>query len=217
MTENLKDFGKIKGIKFLIFGIAILLILLVAFLIYYRFVPNDKNRYSIQNKYYGFQLETPKSWIAEEKTSYSENEVGQLIVECQNNKSSESSVYEIGSFRFKDQKYPLDFGNTLPPLAGFPSGAILNISVSCMPDVIKSEIYNFGNLSVGGEKASEQFLNLSGFGKTKFISFFHKNLQYKIFEYVYISPEDKGANEGKIRESYGEKFDKIISDFKFTK
>ncbi|MGA2418415.1 MAG: hypothetical protein ABSF55_04240 [Candidatus Staskawiczbacteria bacterium] len=215
MAKYRRDFAKEKGIKFFVFVVIILLVILAGFFVYSRFIKG--NDYLIKNKYYGFELTTPKNWSAEENASYSEDNINQLLTECKSDGSSQSSVYEIGAFRFKDQKYPQDFGISGSFPAGFPSGAILEIAIDCIPGSIKSKVinYNYGNLKIGGEKAFDEFLNLPVFGKTEYLSFSHNNFQYKISEYVYVSPADKIKSEEKIRENYAKIFNEIISSFKF--
>lgn len=212
----------VKKTKF--FAILIVLLILLAGVFLYRyFTSNKQNNYLIENKYYGFKLQTPKNWFAEKNISYSEDNITQLLTECKNDKSNKASAYEIGVFRFKDQRYPQDFGISGYFPADLPSGAILEITVNCIPDSIKSKIGNYisGNLKVAGEKTFEEFLNLPEFGKTKYLSFLHDNFQYRVSEFVYISPSDKsdpkGDSKERLRENYVKAFDKIISSFKFTK
>lgn len=206
-----------KGIKFFVFVIVILLLVLAGFFASHYFVKSETNNYIIKNKYYGFKLNTPKNWLAEKNTSYSDENIAQALLGCKNDKQGSSSAYEMGAFRFKDQKYPQNFGDMGIFPAGFKTGAILQVTVNCIPDVIKNKItsYSFGNLKVGGEKSVEGVLNLFGFGNTKYISFFHGGLQYEISEYVYIAPSDKGK-ETDIRKNYTETFNEIISSFKFN-
>lgn len=187
----------------------VFLILLIGFLIYHYFFSKNANGYLIGNKYYGFELKTPKNWVARENTAYSEENITQILAQCKNDKLDS----EIGDFRFESQKYPEAFGDPGYSSAGLTTGAILEITVNCISDNAKS---NSGALIVAGEKASEEVLNSPEFGKTKLISFLHNNLQYKINEYVYISPADAN-NQNKLKQSYTEVFDKIISSFKFTK
>lgn len=199
---------------FLVFGVIVILVLAIGVIL---FVLSRTDNYRILNQYYGFYLKTPKSWVAEGVALYSEENIDQILLECKNDKSDTAPVYEIGRFRFKSQRYPQGFGDMGNFMAGFPSGAILDITVSCLPDNIKDKIadYSYSNLEVGGAKAFEAFLNLPEFGKTKYLSFIHNNFQYKISEYIYISPNDKGNNENRSRENYADIFNKIISSFKF--
>jgi len=196
----------------------VVLLILIAGFFWYRYFGYSR-KYLIQNDYYGFKLNTQRSWIAEAGPSYSQDNIRQLLGECKNDKTSSISAYKIGAFRFKDQRYPQDFGVAGNFPTGLSSGAILEVTVNCVPDKIKSsmEKYISGNLKVAGERASEAFLDLSGFGRIKYISFFHNNLQYKISEYIYVSPEDKAKNEEQIRKKYAEIFNKIISNFEFVK
>jgi hypothetical protein len=207
-----------RGMKFFIFVLIILLILAFGFLIYRYFVAKEGNDYLIKNKYYSFELTTPKNWLAEKNMSFSEDGINQLLEQCKNDSSKDASDYQIGDFRFKDQNYPQNFGGPAGySLAGLSSGAILDISIDCIPDGIKDKVihYNYSSLKTGGEKTFEYFMDLPDFGKTKCLSFFHNNLRYKINEYVYISPADKGKNENDLRNNYAEIFNKIISSFKF--
>ncbi|MGD0576476.1 MAG: hypothetical protein ABSA74_00160 [Candidatus Staskawiczbacteria bacterium] len=206
-----------KGIKFFAIVVAVLLVMLAGFFVYHFFFAEKTNSYLIKNKYYGFELQAPQNWIAEKNTLYSEDDITQILQQCKKDGLKGASSYEIGAFRFQDQKYPEGFGNAGYLPAGLPTGAIFQITVSCIPDSIKNKIinYSYGNLKIGGEKAFGAFLNLLGFGKTKYISFYHNNFQYKISEYVYISPADKNKNEASIQNSYAQMFNKIISSFKF--
>lgn len=218
MEENEKVFVKRKRTKFFMFVLIVLLILLAGVFVYFNFFSNKAHNYLLESKYYGFKLQTPKNWIAEENTAYSEDYITQLLAACKNDKSDKTSVYEIGAFRFKDQRYPQDLGVSgfFPP--DLPSGVILEITVNCIPDGIKSKIinYSYGNSKIGGEKTFEETLNLSGFGETRQISFLHNNFQYKISELVYISSGDKN-NEEKLKANYAGAFNKIISSFNFVK
>jgi len=223
MVDNFKGFTSPKeAAKLFVTVIIVALILLAGYalsrFLFSSLVLNSTSNYAIENDYYGFELQTPKSWIAEANTAYSQDNIAQLLVECKNDKSSGTSYYEIGRFRFKNQKYPYGFGDAGNFATGFPSGAIMDITVDCLPNGIKDKAtyYNYINLKTGGEKTFEEFLDLAGFGKTKYLSFLHNNFQYKINEYVYVSPEDK-KNEVEIRNSYTGVFNKIISSFKFTK
>lgn len=204
--------------NFLVLATAILLILLAGFLLYYLLVSGEANNYRIKNKYYGFELKTPKGWFAESKAVYSEDNIEQLLVDCKNAGQGENSVYEIGRFRFESQKYPQGFGDMGYFPAGFPSGAILDITVNCIPGNMKDKIisYNYSNLEIAGEKAFSEILNMLGFERAKYLSFFHNNLQYKVHELVYISPSEKGNLE-EIKENFVRMFSGIISSFKFVK
>ena len=217
MVRHHGDFSKIERIRFFIFVVIILLIISAGFFIYQYFIVSKENSYIIKNKYYGFELKTPKNWLAEKNMFYSEDDINQLLEQCNSDKSGEASVYQVGAFKFKDQKYPQNLGVSgyFPP--GLSSGAILEIAVDCIPDGIKDRVvdYSYASLKTGGEKTFEAYLNLPDFGKVKFLSLFHNNLRYKINEYVYVAPADKGKNEDKLRQNYTETFNKIISSFKF--
>jgi len=218
MAKGNKRFLKRKRIQFFAIIVIILLIICAGFVVYRYFFSAEKvNDYLIKNKYYGFELKTPQNWMAEKNTSYPEDVIGQLLDQCKNEKSNPFPL-EVGAFRFKDQKYPQGFGETGNFTTNLPSGAILQAVVYCIPSGAKDGIVNYiyGNLQIGGEKAFAAFLNLLGFGKTKYISFYHGNFQYKISEYVYVSPADK-TKDKEIRTKYSGIFDEIISSFKFVK
>jgi hypothetical protein len=96
----------------------------------------------------------------------------------------------------------------------------MEITINCIPDGIKDKIadYSYGSLITGGEKTFGEFLDLTGFGKTKFLSFYHNNLQYRVGEYVYISPDAVNViSEYKTRADYERIFSGIMDSFKFTK
>jgi hypothetical protein len=234
MTKSQKNL-KIKITRVLVLVAVILLILFAIFLLgnflynYFGLGKADDNQvssgqtknYAIQNKYYGFKLATLQSWTAEGKAVYSEDNIAQLLSECRNDKSSQASIYEIGRFRFESQKYPQGFGDAGNLPSGFSSGAILDVTVNCIPVALQNKFidYSYSNLKIGGEKAFSEFLNSLVFGSTKYLSIFHNNLQYKINEYVYVSPADKSKGQNKeasLRSGYSKAFDGIISSFKFT-
>lgn len=196
------------------FALAILLIIVITILVYHHFSNSKVNKYVIKNSHYGFEIETPKDWIAEENSFYSEKNIDELVSRCKNNISSSSS-YQIAAFRFKDQEYPHDFGYSGFFPEGSPTGAILEVSINCISDRAGYKIENYGydDLIIGGVKSSQRFLDLSGFGKTKYLSFFHNDTWYKISQYVYINGAEK--NEASIRDSYSKVFDDIISSFEF--
>lgn len=218
MAENYGDFRKIKGIKLFVFVAIILLIILAGFFVHKYFIANKSNSYLIKNEYYGFELKTPKNWIAEENTLYSKDNINQLLTECKNDNLDEGNVYKLGVLRFKDQKYFSDF-ETGQFTDSDPTGAVLEVVINCISNNSNNENYNynFSNLKIAGETAIENYSNLLGFGKTKYVTFLHNNFQYKISEYVYISSQDKIKNEAGIRSAYNKVFNEIISSFKFTK
>jgi uncharacterized protein YxeA len=216
MAKHHKIFAKIKKVHFFAVVVIVLLIIVAGFFLYNR--PIKQNNYSIRNKYYGFKLQTPKNWVAEENASYSEDNITKILEKCKNDKSTAASIYEVGAFRFEDQKYPENFEDTGYLPAGIPSGVILEITINCVSDSIKSQIEKSisGGVKVAGTKAIESFSNLSLFGKTEYLSFLHNNLQYLAKEYVYISPNDK-RNEENLRANYTGAFNKIVSSFNFVK
>jgi len=217
MAKNRKAVAKTIRTQIFLLVVIFLMILSAGFFAYSRFFSGKFNNYLIENKYYGFKLQTPKNWIAEEKTIYSEENVTQILAQCKNDKSDGASLHEIGRFRFENPKYPDGLGDSGSFPAGISSGSILDIAINCVPDSIKSKIGSYsGNIKIAGEQALEEFLNLPGFGKTESLSLLHNGFQYKINEYVYISSNDK-KNESNLREKYNAEFDKIISSFKFTR
>jgi hypothetical protein len=177
-------------------GIIILVILLSGFLIYKYFIK--PNNYLIQNKYYGFSLKTPSGWKGEEETLYTEDNVSNILVECNKDTLEKSNTYEIGAFRFKSQKYPDDVDFSSFTTAGFPSGIILRVTVNCLTNVTKNRATEYYN------------------GETKNIAFFKNNLKYVITEDMYISPADKNKSD-KLKEEYEETLNDIISSFKVTR
>lgn len=214
MVKRQKVSQKIKIIQLCIAVVIILLILIAGAFFYNYFTSSKVGNFSIKNKYYSFELQTPKGWVGEEKALYSEDKISQLLAQCKGGELTN----EIGAFKFKNQRYADNFGDSADLSANLPSGAVLEITVNCAPDNVKSGIGNYipSSLEVAGEKAVTTFLNLPTFGKTEQISFLHNNLQYKISEDIYISSLDR-INEEKLRGSYTAMFNKIISSFKFTK
>ena len=211
-----------KVIRIGVITIIVLFVLFLGIFLYRYFISGKINSYLIENKYYGFKLQTPKGWIAEENTTYSESSVAKILVQCKNDKSNDFSSYQIGEARFESQKYPQEFGYAGYPVSGLTSGAILDITIICIPDSEKSitEKYIAKTLQpagrVSGENAFMQTLNLPEFGKTKYLSFSHGNLQYMISEDIFVSNADS-ADDSAIRKNYNKVFNNIISSFKFTK
>lgn len=208
-----------KTIFILIIVAVVLLAILVAINLCRYYVFDKISSYLVENKYYGFSLDIPNKWFAEKNTSYSENNIAQLLEDCKNDKSGQVATYEIGKFRFKDQKDVQNLGYLGYAVTGFPTGAILEVVVSCVPDTIKTKILDYyqSNLRVGGEKAIDESLSLSDVIKVKYISFFHDNLQYKVSGYVYMSPNDEKEDQESAWNNYALTFNKIVSSFKFTK
>ena len=222
MEKHIGVFEQIKKIQPFTIVAAIAVILaagcLLGYSVYVNFFQSKANNYRIENKYYSFILQTPKNWIAEGKTLYSQENISQILTQCENDKSALSPSYEIGKFIFKSQKYPQGFGDEGYFPAGFPSGAILDMTIRCIPPGIadKTINYDFSNFKIDGEKAFTQFLDLPGFGKTKYVSFLHNGFQYIINEYFYIQPANSKMSEG-LRKNYIASMDKIISSLEFTK
>jgi len=140
----------------------VLVISLTSFFIYKYFTT--QNNYSIQNKYYGFKLQAPKDWVAEEKTLYSEENIAKILTECTGKKASKNTNYEIGAYRMKNNKE-----------------VVLEISIKCIPHTAGDYL---SSVLVGGERAKEQILNYPDVGEVKEISFWHNNFQYEIKEYL---------------------------------
>jgi len=193
---------------YIVIIIIIIVVLLAGFLLARQSFENknEVSNYAVGNKYYSFQLQTPRGWVGEEKTIYSEDNIAKFLAECKKDNSSKSSVYEVGAFRFKSLRYPEDLIGSLSSSSAMPTGTIIEITVNCIPGSVESQ----------GEKTVEDFIDLPVFGKTKQISLMHGDLQYKIREYVYVAPGDKG-NEQRVRENYSETFNKIVASLKFSK
>jgi hypothetical protein len=215
MAKRRKVFIKREIIQLCITAVVVLVIIIAGFFLCSHFLPGKKSTFLIENKYYGFKLQTPKGWIAKEKTAYSEDSVNQLLEKCKNDGTS---AYGIGAFKFEDQRYSDDLIGSVTLPAGLASGAILSIEINCVPDDLKGDATKglSDNLQIAGEKAFQGVADLSGFGPTKHISLFHNNFQYSINEYIYVSPNDK-KNEADIRQNYNGVFDKILSGFEFIK
>lgn len=121
MARRSKRIDKKRMVQTITAVAVILLVLIIGLFLYVRFLK--PHNYLIENKYYGFKLQTPAGWTAEEKTLYSEDKITQLLAECKNDKSTR----EIGAFRFKNQT----------------AGIILGISVSCNPVAKTGEEISF--------------------------------------------------------------------------
>jgi hypothetical protein len=157
-----------QGKRTLIFLIiaTIFLLLLAVVLAYFSFL-NKENNYVIQNKYYGFSLQTPKSWRAEENTNYPENAIAKILDDCQNDKSENASTYQIGAFRF------------------FYGTASLRVDVSCVPGGAKN-VENYGSTKIGGEKTAEGIASgPDESDSVKYFSFSHNGFEYKISQLGY--------------------------------
>lgn len=157
--------------------------------------------FKLEGNYYGFEIKTPKNWIAEKNTLYQEQTVSELVDLCR--KDSSGDVYKIGNFRLLDQKYTDDV-SSLPENS--PTGAVLEVSINCVasPDLLS---FAYGDLKIAGENA-QKF--------SDYFTFIHNGLQYKINQYIHIAKEDKPSEE-RIKKDYTNIIEKIISSFKFTK
>jgi hypothetical protein len=202
-----------EKIEFFISSIVIVLVLVVGFTWVYFDKPKS---FRIQNKYYAFELNAPKDWIAEENTSYTEDSISQILDQCKDGQPASDS-YEVGVFRFEDQKTTSNISGEDGSFNQDKSSGILEISVSCMPNFPKDDLsaYGAGDLEIAGENAIKSIISLPQFGNVESISFFHNGLKYDLREYVYISSSDKGDRENLLRNSYQKAFSKIISSFKF--
>ena len=210
MIRKLKNKKKKLKINktYIILGV-VLLALLAGFFVYKYFVK--PNNYLVQNKYYGFKLQTPKGWIGEEKIIYSEDNIAKILAECKKNKKAN----EVGAFRFKSQRYP----EGLASLANsFSSGIILEITISC-GNVEWTQLYKdpFKD-KIGGEVAYEyeEISDIAGLGNAKAIWFWHNNLLYNITEYIHISPSYKLSDQD-LRGKYEKVANQIISSIKFIR
>jgi hypothetical protein len=219
MAEDYNVFVNRKKSGIFLLAIIILLLLLAVVFLSGYFL-NKKNSYSIQNKYYGFTLKTPAVWLGQENTDYSEENIAQILDECKSNRSNNTYAYEIGVFRFESNKFLEGFKDAGYSFNKVPSGAAIEIVINCIPDNASDKItdYSYSNLKIGEEKAIEGVIGgLEGFDSAKYFSFTHNGFDYEISEYVYISPDDAGENGEKLKNSYEQIFDKIISSFKFIK
>lgn len=220
MTKHRKTSAKKSKKLFIIVLVILLAILAVSVLgyfLYSNFFANKTHTYLLENKYYGLKLQAPANWVAEEKTLYPEDNIAKILTECRADRLVGAPAREIGAFRFRSSKYPDNSTGNGYTIVGFPSGTILEITIGCISDSTKNKTGNYpGDITIAGENAMEDFLDSPDFGKIKQLYLFHNNLQYKISEYIYISPSDK-KNEAKLRLNYAETFNKIISSFSFTK
>jgi hypothetical protein len=184
----------------IILAISIIVIILVGV-----WLINRKNNYLIENHYYGFKLTTPRDWIVQEKSPVLKDNFENLLSQCGTGAVSSA---EIATYRLGNKNYLKNLGGPL-------TGNMLNISVNCLSDAIKKQLADYGNsnFKVGGESA---LIYSSDSNRTKFISFLHGGLQYKISEYITISDKDKNE-EKKMSDRAQKTFDKIISSIKFIK
>ncbi len=115
-----KSSGREKKIpQIYIVGIVILLVLLIGGFFAYK-VFAKPNNYIIENKYYGFELQTPSGWHAQENTNYSENSIAEILKNCKNDKLNKNAVYEVGAFKFGNQKDN--------------EGVVFEVLVYCVPE-----------------------------------------------------------------------------------
>ena len=147
----------------------VLLILVVGFIFYYHPISNKLSNFLVENKFYGFKLQTPKGWIGEEKTIYSEENIGKLLEKCKNDMEDN----EVGLFRFKSQRYPQGFGTPEFLTAGFPSGLILEMGIECVNKEARKGILDAppaeGSVDVAEETARINNIGSPNFGKTKLL------------------------------------------------
>ena len=197
--------------KVLVFSVVamVTLVVLACFLLSQYFFKFKTHGFKISNSYYSFTIKTPANWMAEENAVFSESAMRDAIAECRNHGTALD--YQIGAFRFKDHKYPVNFGDGGKFQEGFPSGGILAISVYCMPG---GEVNLNSGLKVAGENAVGEILNVPGFGKVSYFSFSHEGLQYRISEYVYVEAGAK-SREKSIRDRYENEFNNIVSSMIF--
>ena len=71
---------------------AILLIVVASSFVAYKYLFKPNN-YIIQNNYYGFKLQTPKGWIAEENILFSPDYITKTLAKCKKDKSKTSHEY----------------------------------------------------------------------------------------------------------------------------
>lgn len=205
------------GQKFLLIAIIVLVAIIILAGIYIYYCVSSRiniNKYRVENKYYGFELNTPKNWTARIKTANNENEIDQLINDCRN--KNLNYVQEIASFRFQDQNYSKDIIDLTNDQGNLPTGGILEVTINCVPKEDLAD-YSFGDIKIAGENALKAIYNLFNLGETKCFSLMHNGLQYKINEYVYLSRADRADNSQRIKSGYSIVFDKIVSSFKFIK
>lgn len=220
MARYKKNFDY-KKIQTYVFAAIILVIFgtgTYLFIKYGNLSSSKTNNFLIKNNYYSFQLRAPKNWIAQKDINYSDEAVSRILASCRNNNQNTYNNYEIGAFRFESQNYPQDFGKMGHYEDGLPSGAILNISIFCVPNDAKNQLadYSYGSLEIGGERVLSGILDLAGFGATKYLSLVHKDFQYRISEYVYISSADKNKEE-ELRQYYSSALKEIAASVRFIK
>ena len=152
MVNRRKVITKVNRIQIILLCVVILVILLAGVYLYNYYFLNKSHNFIIENKYYGFQLQTPKNWIGEENTSYSDNIISETLGECKNN----NLTGEIGVFRFESQKFPDDLDFTKLATTGFPSGTILEVVMNCVKGGIKDEINKYIYISPKDKNIEEK-------------------------------------------------------------
>lgn len=214
MTSYKIYFGKIK--IFLTAIIALLVLLALYFVLTYSLPALKDNKYTVQNSFYGFSLSTPGAWSALENTDYSEENIGKIMDNCKNQKTTAGN-YMVGAFRFESNKLVGKSWENGFSFDNAPTGAILEILVECVPEPAPAKDDGFSNLIIGGEKAAEgSVASLAGFSTRKNYSFLHNGLEYKINEYIFVSKADEAAQKI-IRADFEKEFTKIILSFTFLK
>ncbi len=187
--------AKIENMQVKIIGAIVVLVLLFGGFIFLRNIFSTTHAYLIKNNYYGFELKTPKGWTAQEKTYYTPDKISNIFADCQNDKSNSASVKEIGVFRFESHKYGQDINNIDPKM---PSGIILDFTVNCIPENIKSKVE-------------------SSISENSQVLLLHGNFEYRISKYIYISLKDKQKSESAVKNNLSTVASKIISSIKFVK
>ncbi len=201
--KNLKDTISNVFKVYIILAVALALALIIFLVAYKYFIKPD--HFIIQNQYYGFSIVTPRSWIGEENTDYSESNISEILANCRGSNSNAQKEYEIGHFRFKSRQYPQDIDIYNLSTTGLPSGIVLEIKVSCLSGAKDADNLN-------DEKIDANSLSGSGLDSRRFI-FFHDDLKYSITGYINISPNDKSDN--KLEDNYNSIINQVISSFNF--
>lgn len=200
-------------VKKIIIIVAILFILF-AIISFLPFVESKSdNNYKIENKYYNFELTTPKNWLAFANGNYSENKIAEILKQCQ------EEYQDVGIFRFSDKRYDKNIIEEDVIEKSISTRGILEILIQCFPKKNEIEINQNNNdqsVKICEENTNVNYYNFKNFGKIKKTTFFCNGLIYEISEYVYVSSEDRDE-ELLIREKYSQLFSEIISSLKFKK